>query len=110
VARPFDDLFRDIRHAVRSLRRSPGFSLTAIVTLGLGLGANAAIFSVLDAALLRPLPYPESDRIVTLHILGRESEAGEPDLFPGRTRNSSASAPPRAASARWRATEPPIST
>jgi putative ABC transport system permease protein len=82
VARPFDDLFRDIRHAVRSLRRSPGFSLTAIVTLGLGLGANAAIFSVLDAALLRPLPYPESDRIVTLHILGRESEAGEPDLFP----------------------------
>ena len=80
--RPLDDLIRDVRHAFRSLRRAPGFSLVAMLTLGLGLGANAAIFGVLDAALLRPLPYPESSRIVTLHIQAREGNNPEPDLFP----------------------------
>jgi len=81
-ARPLDDLFRDFRHALRSLRRAPGFTLVAILTLGLGLGANAAIFGVLDAALLRPLPYPEAERVVTLHILAREGNNPTPDLFP----------------------------
>lgn len=80
--RRLDDLFRDVRHAFRSLRRAPGFAFVAILTLGLGLGANAAIFGVLDAALLRPLPYPESDRIVTLHIQAREGTNSEADLFP----------------------------
>ena len=80
--RRLDDLLRDVRHAFRSLRRAPGFALVAILTLGLGLGANAAIFGVLDAALLRPLPYPEADRIVTLHIQAREGNNAEPDLFP----------------------------
>src|SRR6266545_5207234 len=77
-----EDLFRDLRHALRSLRRTPGFALTAVLTLGLGLGANAAIFGVLDAALLRPLPYPEADRIVTLHVLAREGNNPKPDVFP----------------------------
>jgi len=76
------DLSHDVRHAIRSLRRAPGFALVAILTLGLGLGANAAIFGVLDAALLRPLPYPEANRIVTLHILAREGNSPLPDLFP----------------------------
>ena len=80
--RRLEDLLRDVRHAFRSLRRAPGFALVAILTLGLGLGANAAIFGVLDAALLRPLPYPESDRIVTLHILAREGHNAEADFFP----------------------------
>ena len=80
--RRLEDLLRDVRHAFRSLRRAPGFALVAILTLGLGLGANAAIFGVLDAALLRPLPYPESDRIVTVHIQAREGNSPEPDLFP----------------------------
>ena len=82
AAHRLDDLFRDVRHAIRSLRRSPGFSLVAILTLGLGLGANAAIFGVLDAAILRPLPYPEAGRIVTLHISVREASGARGELFP----------------------------
>lgn len=77
-----DDLFRDIRHALRSLRRTPGFSLVAILTLGLGLGATAAIFGVLDAAILRPLPYADAGKLVTVHIDVRETANPRSELFP----------------------------
>ena len=57
-------MINDIKIAVRGLTRMPGFALAFILTLGLGIGANTAIFSVINGVLLRPLPYPEADRIM----------------------------------------------
>ena len=66
VAVWLDARLRDVRYAVRSLARTPAFTLTAVATLALGIGANTAVFSAIDAVLLRPLPFPESDRLVQL--------------------------------------------
>ncbi len=62
---------QDARHAARTLRRSPAFTLVAVASLALGLGANVVIFSVVDAALFRPLPYAHADRVVDLFVTGR---------------------------------------
>jgi putative ABC transport system permease protein len=63
-------MVQDLRYAFRSLLRTPGFTLTAVVTLALGIGANTAIFTMIWSVLLRPLPYPEPERLASVEVLG----------------------------------------
>ena len=76
---------KDLSYAFRSLLKSPGFALTAIFTIALGIGASTAIFSVVNAVLLRPLPYREADRLVILWSETREQTASWPSGSGRRT-------------------------
>jgi hypothetical protein len=72
--RAVEELAQDLRQGVRLLCRSPGFTAVAVLSLALGIGANTTIFTFVNAVLLRPLPYPGSDRIVVLREQAHSSE------------------------------------
>jgi predicted permease len=89
-----ENLIRDLLFGARTLRRNPGFTAVAVLTLGLGIGANTAIFSVVNAVLLRPLPFPQPDRLVL--VWATDTERGKlddvatyPDFADWRARSRS---------------------
>jgi putative ABC transport system permease protein len=78
-----DALLSDVRYALRSLRSRPGFVLVAVLTLALGIGATTTIFSVVDHLMLRDLPFPEADRVVTLWQTNAREHIAREDVAPG---------------------------
>jgi putative ABC transport system permease protein len=87
---PIEEIFADLRFAVRQLRKTPAFTLAGVLTLALGIGANTAVFSVVNAVILRPLPFPDPDRLVSVQSGGAHGEAASlsyPTFFDFRSQN-----------------------
>src|ERR1044071_6560812 len=79
TTRFLDSLGRDLRYGGRAVRRTPAFTVVVVLTLAVGIGANTAVFSVLDGVLLKPLSYPQPDELVSL----RQIAPGAPGLADG---------------------------
>jgi putative ABC transport system permease protein len=77
-----DGILRNVRYTIRSLSRTPGFSAIVVLTLGLGIGANTAVFSAIDAVLLQPLPFPDADRLMLLYQT--QQRTAETNIAPAR--------------------------
>src|SRR5262249_23919123 len=73
------DLWQDLRYGARTLLKTPGFTLTVVATLALGIGINTAVYSVVDAVLFRPLPFAEPDRLVEIW----QQDSSRPYAYPG---------------------------
>ena len=73
-------MLADLKYAIRQLRTAPGFTVTAVLTLALGIGANTAIFTLIDSIMLQPLPYPQQDRLMDLEYVGDNGSSAS--LFP----------------------------
>ena len=86
-----ESVLRDLRFAFRGLLKRPAFTAIAIVTLGLGIGASTAIFSVVNSVMLRRLPYPNADRIVAIRELnpeGKRVQTTGPNFLDWRAQNT----------------------
>src|SRR5687767_15544478 len=86
-----DSILKDIRYGLRSLLKRPGFTAIALVALALGIGANTAIFSLVNAVVIQPLPYPDPDRLVwvwgNIRNGGNRASVSPPDFLDYRNQN-----------------------
>src|SRR5689334_7259464 len=86
-----DTLIKDLQYAIRGVLKRPAFTAIAVVTLGLGIGASTAIFSVVNSVMLRRLPYPNADRIVAIEEVDRAGRPGQvtgPNFLDWRAQNT----------------------
>ena len=100
--RPLERLAHNVRFALRMLRKTPGFTFAAVLTLAVGIGGNTAVFSAVNGVLLHPLPYPNADRLVT--IAHTTKGGGIPKNLPGSSATYVAYSPAKSFESPWRCT------